>query len=135
MNQQLNSPPSRSDEFSAPVVVSMTRVYPGPNLAPDQDGPPERLTAILQAVAGLIETQGGLIGHIKACLNLGSAGGVALSLVGKSISCKTLPEDPETLQDSIKIALTAIIYGLTEKRLTDFLAYELDQAFEIPAKI
>jgi hypothetical protein len=114
----------------------MTRVYPGPNLAPDQeDGPPERLTAILQAVAGLIESQGGLIGHVKACQNLGSTGGVALSLVGNSVSRKTLPEDPETLQDSIKIALTAIIYGLTEKRLTDFLAYELDQAFEIPAEI
>ncbi|GHV57289.1 hypothetical protein FACS189460_3580 [Deltaproteobacteria bacterium] len=110
-----------------PTVVSLTRCC-ATETGPEE--PLERLTEIMRETAALAEREGGLIGHVKAWLAPGGGGGgVALSLVRREVRIRKLPPASAEPAAATRISLTAIIYGLEEKTLAEFLERKMERAF------
>jgi hypothetical protein len=89
----------------------------------------DRLSGVMRATADLAESAGGLVGHVKAVIDLGGRGGAALSLVRREVRVKPLPGAGERPPEAAKISLTAIVYGLSANHLQNFLTQRLDLAF------
>jgi hypothetical protein len=90
----------------------------------------DRLEIYLTELAQVLRHNNYLIGHIKGYVTFDNGGGIGLSIVKDKVNTKPQSYNPEAASSSFKLALTCIVFNISQEELS--ILADLGLAISLP---